>query len=247
MKVIIYGAAGHMGQNLIKLIDSGAFDMETAAYVSRSFSTDPSSKKYSRLADFEGDADVLIDFSNHEAVREILDYCTEKKLPAVIATTGHTEEEKELIKEASKVIPVFFAANMSIGIAVMADLVRRAAMAFPDADIEIVEAHHNRKVDVPSGTALMLAESVRSARPEASFNIGRHENGKRTKEEIGIHSLRLGNVVGMHEILITTGRENITLKHEAFDRALFAEGALRAAEFISGKPAGLYGMKDMLA
>ena len=180
-------------------------------------------------------------------MRQILNYCTAKKLPAVIATTGHTEEEKELIKKASDTIPVFFAANMSIGIAVMADLAKRAAMAFPDADIELVEAHHNRKVDVPSGTALMLAESIKSARPEASFNIGRHENGKRTKEEIGIHSLRLGNVVGMHEILITTGRETITLKHEAFDRALFAEGALRAAEFISGKPAGAYGMKDMLA
>jgi 4-hydroxy-tetrahydrodipicolinate reductase len=188
----------------------------------------------------------VVDFSFHGAVKGLLDYCVEHKLPVVVATTGHTEEEKALIAQASKSIPVFFSANMSVGIAVTADLARKAAAAFPDADIEIVETHHNRKVDVPSGTALLLADSIRQARPQSVYNIGRPENGKRTKEEIGIHSLRIGNVVGIHEILISTGNETITIKHECHSRDLFAEGALRAAAFICGKGPGLYNMKDMI-
>ena len=117
---------------------------------------------------------------------------------------------------------------------------------FPDADIEIVEAHHNRKLDVPSGTALMIANSVKEAKEDAQFVIGRHEAGKRQKQDIGIHSLRLGNVVGMHEVMITTGRETITIKHEAHDRALFADGAMAAARFIVDKPAGMYNMQEMM-
>ena len=118
---------------------------------------------------------------------------------------------------------------------------------FPDADIEIIEKHHNRKVDVPSGTALLLADRIRLVRADAEYVIGRHENGKRKKNEIGIHSLRMGNVVGEHEILISTDNEVITLKHEAKDRALFAEGALCAAAFLVNQPAGLYNMQDMMA
>ncbi len=245
MKVIIYGAAGHMGQKLIEIIESSA-DIEAAAYVSRSYENDAEKKQYKSLFDVTESADVLIDFSNHSASAEIIKYCKENSLPAVIATTGQTPEELEMIKNAGNDIPVFISANMSVGIAVMADLCKKAAAAFPDADIEIVEAHHNRKLDVPSGTALLIANSVKEARADAIYNIGRHENGKRTKEEIGIHSLRLGNVVGMHEILITTGKETISIKHEASDRALFAEGAIRAAKFIKDQPKGLYNMKDML-
>ena len=118
--------------------------------------------------------------------------------------------------------------------------------AFPEADIEIIEKHHNRKLDVPSGTALILANSIREVRENAVFHIGRHTNGKRTVEEIGIHSIRIGNEVGTHEIIISNGNETITLKHEAENRALFAEGALKAAAFLCGKKPGLYGMKDML-
>ena len=119
-------------------------------------------------------------------------------------------------------------------------------MTFPEADIEIVEKHHNRKLDIPSGTALMLAGSIKKVRNTAEFVIGRHENGKRRPEEIGIHSLRYGNEVGTHEIIISNGNETITLKHEAENRSLFAEGALKAAAFLIGKPAGLYSMKDMI-
>ena len=165
----------------------------------------------------------------------------------MLATTGQTEEEKEAITYAAKKIPIFRAANMSLGIATLCSLVRTAVCMFPDADIEIVEKHHNQKLDVPSGTALALAEVVRSVRENAQFVVGRHENGKRKPEDVGIHSLRLGNVVGEHEVIITTGNETITLKHEAHSRAVFADGAVLAAVFLAGKPAGLYTMEDLVA
>ena len=133
-----------------------------------------------------------------------------------------------------------------LGIAVLAELAQKAAAMFPDADIEIVETHHNQKLDVPSGTALLLANGIKAVRPEAEFVIGRHENGKRTKQQIGIHSLRLGSETGTHEILISTGSETLTLTHRAENRALFAEGALRAASWLMGKPAGLYAMRDLI-
>ena len=135
---------------------------------------------------------------------------------------------------------------MSPAIAMLADMAAQAAKLFPDADIEIIEKHHNRKVDVPSGTALLLARSIQGARQDSTLLIGRHENGKRSPKEIGIHSLRMGNEVGTHEIIISTNTQTITLKHEAEDRALFAEGALVAAEFIARQPAGVYAMQDML-
>ena len=173
-------------------------------------------------------------------------YAKEKKLPVVIATTGHTEEELAQIRAASEQIPVFYSGNMSVGIALLTRLARQTAAMFPNADIEIVESHHNQKLDVPSGTALMLAKAVKDARPEAEFLVGRHENGKRTKQEIGIHSLRMGNTVGIHEVIVNTGTQIITLKHEAQDRSLFAEGALTAAEFLAKQSAGLYNMDDMV-
>jgi len=128
----------------------------------------------------------------------------------------------------------------------LADMAAQAAQLFPDADIEIIERHHNRKVDVPSGTALLLARAMQAVREDSTLLIGRHENGKRTKKEIGIHSLRMGNEVGTHEIIISTGTQTITLKHEAEDRALFAEGAITAARFIAAQSAGVYAMQDML-
>ena len=135
---------------------------------------------------------------------------------------------------------------MSIGIAVLGDLAKKAAAAFPQADIEIIEAHHNQKLDVPSGTALLLAHQIQQVRQDSTLLIGRHENGRRTAQEIGIHSLRFGAEVGMHEILISTGSETLTLKHKAESRSLFADGALKAAAFLSGKPAGLYTMQDLV-
>ena len=164
----------------------------------------------------------------------------------MIGTTGHTPEEKAAITAAAEHIPVFWAGNMSLGIAVLCRLAKQAAAMFPDADIEIVEVHHNRKVDAPSGTALMLYEAVKAARPEASAHCGRAGEGKRTKEEIGISSLRMGNVVGIHEVHIATNNQILTLRHEATNRGMFAEGGVDAARFVCGKPAGLYNMTQLL-
>lgn len=145
-----------------------------------------------------------------------------------------------------KKLPVFYSGNMSLGIAVLCRLARQAASYFPDADIEIVEIHHNRKVDAPSGTAKMLFEAVKEARPKAVANCGRAGEGKRQPGEVGISSLRMGNIVGIHEVHITTANQQISLRHEAFDRGMFADGAVDAAKFLNGKPAGLYSMTNIL-
>ena len=241
MKIIVHGASGRMGCEVIKIIERSD-DLALAAKVDL-FGEDT----LGSLDDFSGEADCVIDFSNHAATKPLLESAIKKNLPVVLATTGHTQEELSLISEAAKTIPVFFSANMSLGVAVLCSLAKSAAAAFPDADIEIVEKHHNRKLDVPSGTALMLADSIKEVRPEAEYVIGRHEYGKREKNEIGIHSLRLGNVVGEHEIIISTDTQILTLKHEAQSRNLFAEGAVSAARFLVGRGAGLYQMRDIVA
>ena len=167
-------------------------------------------------------------------------------MPLVIATTGQDKYELSMIEHASKSIPVFHSANMSLGVALLCELAVTAAKAMPDADIEIVEAHHNRKLDAPSGTALMLANELKTVRENAEFQFGRHGNQKRTPSEIGIHALRLGNIVGEHEIILATATQKITLRHEAQTRALFAEGAIAAAGFLIGQRPGLYTMKDIV-
>mgnify|MGYP004448213281 CR=1 FL=1 len=245
MNIILNGAAGQMGRKIASLAAERE-DINIVAEVSLEYAGSEIEGQYGSLAEYRGDADCVVDFSHHSATADILAYCKERQLPVVIATTGQTDEERVLIREAAAEVPIFFSANMSIGVAVTCELAKKAAAAFPGADIEIVEAHHNRKLDVPSGTALMIANSVKEARTDAEFVIGRHENGKRQPQEIGIHSLRMGNVVGMHEVIITTGRETITIKHEAADRALFADGAMVAAAYMVGKPAGLYNMQDMM-
>lgn len=246
MKILVHGAGGHMGRIICEMAAEGKFGAELTAQADPFLKADPENAVYTSLNDFTGDADCVVDFSNHSATADLLAYCTERNFPVLIATTGQTEEEREMIAKAAEKIPVFFAGNMSVGVAVLCDIARRAAAAFPEADIEIVEKHHNRKLDVPSGTALMIARAIRDVRPDAEFVIGRHENGKRKPADIGIHSLRYGNEVGTHEIVISNGNETITLKHEAESRALFAEGALKAAAFLCGKPAGLYDMQDIL-
>lgn len=241
MKIVLHGAAGHMGRIVRRLIEENS-SLELAAAVDVTGDGDC----LASLDAFTGEADCLIDFSHHSATGALLAYCKARKLPLVLCTTGQTDEEREMIQSAGKDIPIFFSANMSPAIAMLADMAAQAAKLFPDADIEIIEKHHNRKVDVPSGTALLLARSIQGARQDSTLLIGRHENGKRSPKEIGIHSLRMGNEVGTHEIIISTNTQTITLKHEAEDRALFAEGALVAAEFIARQPAGVYAMQDML-
>ena len=192
------------------------------------------------------DADVVIDFSHHSAVYDVLSFAKEIGAAAVIGTTGHTAEEKEAIFAAAKEIPVFYSGNMSLGIAVLCRLAKEAVRFFPDADVEIVEIHHNRKVDAPSGTAHMLFNAIKEVRPEAYENCGRAGEGKRNKDEIGISALRMGSVVGVHEVHIHTGTQHLTLKHEAVTRAMLADGAVDAARFMVGKGKGLYNMEDML-
>ena len=235
MKIILNGSKGRMGQAVIKKAGSNEI-----------IGVDKLSEEYPTLSSYNDDADVIIDFSHHSATKELVSYAVSKKLPLVIATTGQTPEEKALIEEASKTIPVFFSYNMSIGIAVLAESAKKVASVLPNAEIEIVETHHDQKLDAPSGTALLLAKSLKEVRPNANIVTGRSGYGKRNPDDIGIQSIRIGNIVGIHEIIISTGLESITLKHEAYDRSLFADGALKAAEFIFNKEAGLYEMKDTL-
>ena len=238
MKAVLCGANGTMG----KLI-GGILGQDVVGKVSID-GENGVCKTFDQLGPVE--ADVVIDFSHHTAVADVLAYAKKIGAAAVIGTTGHTEEEKAMIYEAAKEIPVFFSGNMSLGIAVLCRLAKQAASFFPDADIEIVEVHHNRKVDAPSGTALMLFNAVKEARPQAVANCGRSGEGKRTKEEVGICSLRMGNVVGIHEVHIHTGTQCLTLKHEAVTRAMLADGAVDAARFMVGKAKGLYNMENIL-
>ena len=203
--------------------------------------------KYHALVDFTGEADCVIDFSNHSATQAVTSYCVKRNLPVLIASTGQTPEEHALIREAAAKIPVFTSPNMSVGVALVADIAERVARLFGDCDIEMIEAHHNQKLDVPSGTALMLAHRIQEARENSTLNIGRHENGKRPQNEIGIHSLRYGSEVGTHEIIFSNGLETITIRHDAKNRALFANGALAAAKWLVNQKPGLYGMKDFIA
>ena len=237
MKIIINGANGRMG----KILANMAGSENIAALVDITLDT------YKTLSDFDGVADCVIDFSNHAATSDIMNYCVRRNLPVLIAATGQTDEELNTIREAAKKIPVFLSPNMSIGVALLADLAERTAKIFGACDIELVEAHHNQKLDVPSGTALMLAKRLQEARENLSCNVGRHENGKRPANEIGIHSLRYGSEIGTHEIIFSNGLETITLKHDAKDRALFARGALAAAGWLVKQKAGLYNMRDFLA
>ncbi len=246
MKLLINGLGGHMGNEVAKLAKAGYRGSELVAGVDP-FATEAPVPCAKSFADAETNVDCIIDFSHHSCTHELLDFAVKNHLPLVLATTGQTDEERAAITEASRQIPLFFAANYSIGVALLVELAKKAAAAMPDAEIEIIEKHHDRKLDAPSGTALTLAEAIREVRPKATAVTGRSGHGKRTADEIGIHAVRMGNIVGYHEVIIGTQNEIISLKHEAQSRALFAEGALAAAEFLAGKPAGLYDMKSLIA
>ncbi len=238
MRAVLCGANGAMG----KLI-SGLLGAEIVGRVSLD-GENGAARTFAELG--EQDADVVIDFSHHTAACDVAAYAVKIGAAAVIGTTGHTAEEKAAISRAAETVPVFYSGNMSLGIAVLCRLAKQAAACFPDADIEIVETHHNRKADAPSGTAHMLFEAVRSVRPNAVEHCGRAGEGRRTREEIGISSLRMGGIVGIHEVHICTGNQVLTLRHEALSREMLAEGAVDAARFILGKAPGLYGMEALL-
>lgn len=238
MRAVICGANGAMG----KLID-GILGAETVGRVSID-GANGVPKTFEELGKIN--ADVVVDFSHHTAIGDVLAYAEQIGAAVVVGTTGHTEEEKQMIYRAAEKLPVFFSGNMSVGVAVTCRLAKQAASYFPDADIEIVEIHHNRKVDAPSGTAKMLFDAVKEARPDAVEHSGRTGEGKRTKNEIGIASLRMGNVIGVHEVHICTANQTLVLRHEVGSRAMLAEGAVDAARYIVGKPIGLYDMENLL-
>lgn len=245
MKVLLVGLNGHMGREVLTLAKTGYRGAEVVAGVDP-FTNDGDIPCAATFSDANKDVDIIVDFSHHSLTEGLCNFAKENNLPVVIATTGQTEEEKAFITKAAESVPVFYAANYSVGIALLCELAKKTAEVMPEAEIEIVETHHDRKLDAPSGTALALAEAIKSVKPQSEFKCGRSGNEKRADNEIGIQSIRIGNIVGIHEILVGTNNQTITLKHEAHSRALFAEGALCAAEFLLGKPAGLYSMNDMI-
>lgn len=243
MRIILCGYCGHMGLEV-------RASAERAAGCSIVAGVDPMAPAEGicvpSFGECAAEADVIIDFSHHSLTGALLDFAEAKGLPVVLATTGQTEEESARIRRAAEKIPVFLAANYSLGIATLTDLVKRVAALYPDAEIEIVEQHHDRKIDAPSGTALALFRAVQEVRPGAKAVTGRSGMGKRAPEDVGIHAIRMGNIAGIHEVLIGTQNERISLKHEAFSRGVFADGSLKAAAFLVGKAPGLYDMKDLL-
>ena len=236
--VIVTGALGRMGSITVQKVTDAPDLTLTAAVDVRG--------EVTCLEDIQGQANVLIDFSHHTAAPAIMNWAVEHQVAVVMCTTGHTPEEQEAIRAAAQKIPVFYSANMSVGVALLAELAKKTAAVFPDADIEIVETHHNRKADAPSGTALMLGRVIQQVRPQSVFQLGRSGMQKRTPQEIGFHAIRRGNVPGIHEIIVSTDTQSITLRHEVYDRALFADGALTAARFLLEQAPGLYDMADML-
>lgn len=247
MKIIVCGSAGRMGRVLSEKIENSK-GLCVACGVDVTNAVSASYPLVEDINDFDGYADVVVDFSHHSQTEKLCSYAVRRGIPMVIATTGQTEEENAIIKKAAESVAVFKSANMSLGVAVLCELARRAAAVLEGADIEILEKHHNKKLDAPSGTALLIADEIKSVLPEKEYVYDRSgRRAERDVKEIGIQSVRAGNIVGEHEILFALGNEHITISHSALNRGLFADGAISAAKFIIGKSAGLYDMKSLLA
>ncbi len=235
-----------MGAEVKKIVLEGYRGAKLCAGVDINPISKPEAPVYTSFDKVKEAPDCIIDFSHHTATPALLKYAVDNNIPIVLCTTGHDEGELALIAEAAKEIAIFHSANMSLGVALLCELAKTAARTFPDADIEIIEKHHNRKLDAPSGTALLLAREIQKIREKAFFSFGRQGQAKRMPDEIGIHAVRMGNIVGEHEVIVGTDTQTITLKHEAHSRSLFAEGAVVAADFIKDKCAGLYDMHSMI-
>lgn len=247
-RIILCGANGKMGR-VIQSVVAGRDNCKIVAGVDFNMeSTD--FPVYKSLAEITEDADVIIDFSNPALLESLLDYSAGKNIPVVIATTGYDENQKKMIEAVSEKTPVFFTYNMSIGINLLANLAKKAVSVLgDDFDIEIVEKHHNQKIDAPSGTALMLADAIceEIERP-MNYEYDRHsKREKRTKNEIGLHAIRGGTIVGEHDIIFAGRDEIITLSHSARSKEIFAVGAVNAAVFMAdNKAPGMYTMKEMI-
>ena len=247
IKVLINGCNGKMGQEVIKAIhDNEKFTVLNG--VDKEENPDYIFPVYTNINDIKEKPDVIIDFSIPVATMQILEYAKSNKVPIVIATTGLSEEQKQKIKKYSKAIPIFQSANMSYDINLMKRIVAEVAKNLIGTDIEIIETHHNRKVDAPSGTALLLAESINEALGNSmEYNFNRFQNReKRKKNEIGFSSIRGGNIVGEHTVCFFGENDCLEITHKAYSRGLFAEGALKGAEYIVGKENGYYTMDEII-
>lgn len=250
LKIALSGCNGRMGRVITDICSKkenmkivAGFDLYTEKLADYPVFADP--------FEFTGACDVIIDFSNVSLTDQLLAYCLKTRTPVVICTTGHDAEQLALIREASQKIPVFRSGNMSVGINLMMDLLRKCASVLGEGfDVEVIEQHHNQKVDAPSGTALMLADAVREALPyEADYVYDRHERReKRPAHEIGIHAVRGGTIVGEHAVLFCGRDEIIEIRHSARSREVFAVGAVDAAAYLAAQTQpGLYDMSDVIA
>lgn len=248
-RIVITGACGKMGRVINDIVNTRD-DCEITAGIDIAGEQYAGFPVYKKLFDLPEKPDVIIDFSHPSLLDELLDYCKINNVPVVIATTGYTDEQIKQIKTAAGQIPVFFTFNMSLGINLLVDLAKRATKVLGDQfDIEIVEKHHNQKLDAPSGTALALADSMKEVLEDDYFY--RYDRSqlrqKRDPKEIGISAVRGGTIVGEHEVIFAGEDEVIEFKHTAHSKAVFAKGAVEAAKFLAGKPAGMYDMRDVIA
>ena len=245
MKVIISGYSGAMGRVLTNYIEEENNDIAIVAAVAREITKEsyPTYKNYNEIKE---DADVIIDFSHHSATKDLVTYALNTKTKVVIATTGHTAEELQLIESLAKEVAVIYAGNYSLGVNVMVELVKKASELLYGYDIEVIEKHHNKKVDAPSGTARMLVNAIKD---EGNYKkvYGRSGDCKREEKEIGIHAVRGGTIVGEHEVIFAGVDEIIEIKHTALSKKMFARGAVSASRWlVEQKNAKLYSMKDVL-
>ncbi|MDO5088654.1 MAG: 4-hydroxy-tetrahydrodipicolinate reductase [Leptotrichiaceae bacterium] len=239
MKVIIYGA-GVMANHVKEAVISSGNEF-------KGFVDPLGNGDFKTLKNENEDYDGIIDFSHFSLLDEILETAVKKKVPLVIATTGHTKEQTEKIMEAAEKIPVIKATNTSVGVTVMNEITAYAAKLLKGFDIEIIEKHHNRKLDAPSGTANTLLEIInKNTDDEHNVVYGREGQKKRTEREIGVHSIRAGNIVGEHTIIFSKNDEIIEIKHEALSRKIFADGAVKGIMYLKDKKPGMYSMKDVL-
>lgn len=246
VKVLLNGCLGKMGQAVTDCINERD-DALIVCGVDIAKGEKPY-PVYSCFVDVKEEADVIVDFSNPLVLDDMLAFAKERKLPVIICTTGFSEKQVKAIKEAATQIPVFYSGNMSLGINVLIELSKKAAAVFGQGfDVEIVEKHHNQKLDAPSGTAMMIADAIAEERDNSRYVYDRHAyRKKREKSEIGIHSVRGGNIVGDHEVIFAGHDEVVTISHRAQSKGVFASGAVNAAVFMKDKPAGLYDMSDLL-
>ena len=246
IKVLINGCNGKMGFEVAKQIYN-TDNIDVLCGVDRIDTGDNKFPVYTEINDIQEIPDVIIDFSIPSATFNILEFAKEHHVPIVIATTGFSAEEEEKIKEYAKFIPIFKSANMSYEINLMAKVLADISKKLNDSDIEIIETHHNRKIDSPSGTALLLAESINNALDNKMYyEYDRHsKREKRNKNEIGIHSIRGGNEVGKHSVIFFGENESLEITHNVTSRSVFAKGSVKAAQFIVLKDNGLYNMNDM--